>query len=107
MKTVELTRESLRTLLDDEAHESAQVTDLQSQLTRHVLEARTMREELQKAREHVDTMEGVIQDQSRHIEGLRALVMELGKEGKVTIKQLVILSERLGVHLSFIARKAR
>ena len=105
MKTVELTRESLRTLLDDEAHESAQVTELQSQLTRHVLEARTMREELQKAKGHIESLEAVTEEQSRHIEGLRKLIMEVGKKGKITIKQLVVLSERIGVHLSFIARK--
>ena len=90
VRPLEVTRDSLRSLLNDEAQKGDHVTDLQKRLTEYEVEARALRAQ---ARTHEATREGM----EDHITRLEKLVTEVATIANISYVNLVRAADKFGL----------
>jgi len=90
VRPLEVTRDSLRSLLNDEAQKGDHVTDLQKRLTEYEMEARALRAQV---RTHEEASKGM----ENHIACLEQLVTEVATMASVSLADLVRATDKFGL----------
>jgi predicted nucleic acid-binding Zn-ribbon protein len=102
---IQVSRESLRELLNDDAHESRQIAELQERLTRYELEARDLRGDVRRLTAENAEL-GVANWALRtQAERLDRLVTDLLVSSKMTVKQVALAFLKAGLEPAFTSRK--
>ena len=101
MKAIEITRGSLRDLLNDDEHKSGQVTELQTRLTRYEEEARTLRAQVRTMESQVEVALVLTRSDAIRVQRLEALVTEIGIVTGLTLVKLAKAAHKCGLDPKF------